>query len=143
AGVEPDPGGVPRPGLRLQDGCRSSGDHDERPVPDGERVLLPGFCDPCGSVVRRSLQLGLFAVVLLGLIGGSLAFFVAQKSVKLTVDGQLRTVGTYASTVGDVLVEEGLEPAAHDVVLPAPDQQIADGDTVLISRARPLELTVD
>jgi uncharacterized protein YabE (DUF348 family) len=93
--------------------------------------------------VRRSLQLSLFAVVLLGLVGGSLAFFLAQKSVKLTVDGQLRTVGTYASTVGDVLDEEGLEPAAHDVVLPAADQQISDGDAVVLSRARPLELTVD
>jgi uncharacterized protein YabE (DUF348 family) len=93
--------------------------------------------------VRRSIQLSLFAVVLAGLVGGSLAFFLAQKSVKLTVDGQLRTVGTYASTVGDVLDEEGLQPATHDVVLPAPDQQIADGDAVVISRARPLELTVD
>jgi resuscitation-promoting factor RpfB len=93
--------------------------------------------------VRRSLQLSLFAVVLLGLVGGSLAFFLAQKSVKLTVDGELRTVGTYASTVGDVLDEEGLEPAAHDVVLPAADQKISDGDAVILSRARPLELTVD
>jgi resuscitation-promoting factor RpfB len=93
--------------------------------------------------VRRSLQLSLFAVVLLGLVGGSLAFFVAQKSVQLTVDGELRTVGTYASTVGEVLDEEGLEPRAHDVVLPAPEQSISDGDAVVLSRARPLELTVD
>ena len=68
--------------------------------------------------MRRSLQLSLFAVVLLGLIGGTLAYFVAQKSVTLTVDGQVREVGTYAGTVGEVLDEEGLEPAAHDVVLP-------------------------
>jgi uncharacterized protein YabE (DUF348 family) len=93
--------------------------------------------------VRRSLQLTLFAVVLLGLIGGSLAFFAAQKSVQLTVDGELRTVGTYAATVGEVLDEEGLEPGAHDVLLPAAEQQISDGDAVVLSRARPLELTVD
>jgi uncharacterized protein YabE (DUF348 family) len=93
--------------------------------------------------VRRSLQLGLFAVVLLGLIGGTLAFLVAQKSVTLTVDGQVRTVGTYAATVGEVLDEEGLEPAAHDVLLPAAGQAVADGDAVILNRARPLELTVD
>ena len=58
--------------------------------------------------MRRSLQLSLFAVVLLGLVGGTLAFFVAQKSVTLTVDGQVRHVGTYADTVGEVLDEEGL-----------------------------------
>lgn len=93
--------------------------------------------------MRRSLQLSLFAVVLLGLIGGTLAFFVAQKSVTLTVDGQVRHVGTYADTVGDVLDDEGLEPAAHDVLLPAAGDAVRDGDTVVLNRARPLELTVD
>lgn len=93
--------------------------------------------------VRRSLQLSLFAVVLLGLVGGTLAYFVAQKSVTLTVDGQPRTVATYAGTVGEVLDEEGLEPAAHDVVLPGPGQSLSDGDAVVVNRARPLELTVD
>jgi resuscitation-promoting factor RpfB len=94
-------------------------------------------------LVRRSLQLSLFAVVLIGLVGGTLAYFVAQKSVTLTVDGQPRTVATYAGTVGEVLDEEGLEPAAHDVVLPGPGQALADGDAVVVNRARPLELTVD
>ena len=93
--------------------------------------------------MRRSLQLSLFAVVLIGLVGGSLAFFLAQKSVTLTVDGQVQTVGTYASTVAEMLEEEGLEPASHDVVLPAVHQEVSDGDTVILNRARPLELTVD
>jgi uncharacterized protein YabE (DUF348 family) len=93
--------------------------------------------------VRRSLQLSLFAVVLLGLIGGTLAFFVAQKSVTLTVDGQVRHVGTYADTVGDVLDDQGLEPAAHDVLLPAAGDPLRDGDTVVLNRARKLQLTVD
>jgi uncharacterized protein YabE (DUF348 family) len=93
--------------------------------------------------VRRSLQLSLFAVVLFGLIGGTMAFFLAQKSVTLTVDGQAREVGTYAGTVGEVLKEEGLEPASHDVVLPAMDQEVTDGDAVVMNRARPLQLTVD
>ena len=93
--------------------------------------------------VRRSLQLSLFAVVLLGLVGGTLAFFLAQKSVTLTVDGQVRHVGTYADTVGEVLDDEGLEPAAHDVLLPAARDAVRDGDTVVLNRARPLQLTVD
>jgi uncharacterized protein YabE (DUF348 family) len=93
--------------------------------------------------VRRSLQLSLFAVVLLGLIGGTMAFFLAQKSVTLTVDGQAREVGTYAGTVGEVLEEEGLQPASHDVVLPAADRELVDGDAVVLNRARPLQLTVD
>ncbi|MDT7656060.1 MAG: resuscitation-promoting factor RpfB [Pseudonocardiales bacterium] len=93
--------------------------------------------------MRRSFKLSLFALVLVGLVGGSFAYFVAQKSVTLTVDGQSHEVTTYASTVAEVLSDEGLRPAAHDVVLPAPDAAVGDGDTVVLNRARPLALTVD
>jgi uncharacterized protein YabE (DUF348 family) len=93
--------------------------------------------------VRRSLKLSLFALVLVGLVGGSFAYFLAQKTVTLTVDGQTREVSTYAATVGEVLSDEGLRPAAHDVVLPAADAAVGDGDTVVLNRARPLALTVD
>ena len=91
----------------------------------------------------RTLKLALFALVLTGLVGGSLAWFAAQKSLTLTVDGQAREVSTYADTVGEVLAEEGLETQAHDVVLPDPDATVGDGDTVVLNRARPLQLTVD
>jgi uncharacterized protein YabE (DUF348 family) len=93
--------------------------------------------------VRRSLQLSLFAVVLVGLVGGSLAYFAAQKAITLTIDGQAREVASYADTVGELLADEGIEPAAHDVLLPAVDQPVGDGDTVVLNRARPLELTID
>ena len=93
--------------------------------------------------MRRSLKLSLFALVLLGLVGGSFAYFVAQKAVTLTVDGQSRQVSTYAGTAGEVLPDEGLVPASHDVVLPAADEPVGDGDTIVLNRARPLALTVD
>lgn len=93
--------------------------------------------------MRRSLRLSLFALVLLGLVGGTLAFFIAQKSVVLTVDGQAQRIGTYADTVAEVLDEEGLEPASHDVLLPAAEEPVADGDTIVLTRARPLKLSVD
>jgi len=93
--------------------------------------------------VRRSLQLALFAFVLLGLVGGLLAYAMAQKSVTLLIDGQAREVGTYAATVGEVLEDEGVPADQHDVVLPAADQSLGDGDTVVLNRARPLRLTVD
>jgi uncharacterized protein YabE (DUF348 family) len=93
--------------------------------------------------VRRSLQLSLFALVLVGLVGGVLTYFLAQKSVTLTVDGQVRHVGTYAGTVGEVLDEEGLKPGAHDVLLPSAEQPVSTGDAVILNRARPLKLDVD
>ncbi|MGY1591282.1 ubiquitin-like domain-containing protein [Geodermatophilus sp. SYSU D00708] len=91
----------------------------------------------------RSLKLALFALVLLGLVGGSVAYYAAQKSLTLTVDGQAHEVSTYADTVGEVLEEEGLQTQAHDVVLPDAGATVADGDTVVVNRARPLQLTVD
>ena len=93
--------------------------------------------------MRRSLKFSLFALVLLGLVGGSAAFFLAQKTVTVTVDGQSREVSTYAATAGEVLADEGLTPASHDVVLPDPDSAVGDGDTIVLNRARPLSLTVD
>jgi resuscitation-promoting factor RpfB len=93
--------------------------------------------------VRRSLQLALFAFVLVGLVGGLVGFAAAQKSVTLLVDGQSRSVSTYAATVGEVLADEGVPAGEHDVVLPALDDGLTDGDTVVLNRARPLELTVD
>ncbi len=93
--------------------------------------------------MRRSLRFSLFALVLLGLVGGTLAFFIAEKSVVLTVDGQAQRVGTYADTVAEVLDEQGLVPAAHDVLLPAAEEPLADGDTVVLTRARPLQLSID
>lgn len=93
--------------------------------------------------MRRPLQLSLFAVVLVGLVGGLVAWFMAQKSLTLTIDGQSRTVHTYAGTVSEVLQDQGLKTASHDVVLPAPDATVSDGDTVVVNRARLLRLTVD
>ena len=93
--------------------------------------------------MRRSLRFSLFALVLLGLVGGSAAYFLAQKTVTVTVDGQSSEVRTYADTAGEVLADEGLSLASHDVVLPDPDSAVGDGDTIVLNRARPLSLTVD
>ncbi|WP_138731704.1 resuscitation-promoting factor [Modestobacter excelsi] len=93
--------------------------------------------------MRRSLKSSLFVLVLLGLVGGSAAYFLAQKTVTITVDGQAREVRTYADTAGEVLADEGLQLASHDVVLPDQDAAVGDGDTIVLNRARPLSLTVD
>jgi resuscitation-promoting factor RpfB len=93
--------------------------------------------------VPRTLKLSLFALVLLGLVGGTVAFYATQNPLTLAVDGQVREVQTYADTVGEVLEDEGLQPQAHDVVLPDAGASVSDGDTVVLNRARPLQLTVD
>ncbi len=125
------PGGVHGPGVPSE------------PAPARTCVAAPGPLTR-ERTVPRTLKLALFALVLTGLVGGSTAWFLAtQKSLTLTVDGQDRSVTTTADTVGEVLAEEGLETQAHDVVLPAADAEVVDGDTVVVNRARPLQLTVD
>jgi uncharacterized protein YabE (DUF348 family) len=89
------------------------------------------------------MKFSLFALVLLGLVGGTAAYHLAQKTVTITVDGQSSEVRTYADTAGEVLADEGLRLASRDVVLPDQDATIADGDTIVLNRARPLALTVD
>src|SRR3712207_8596260 len=92
-------------------------------------------------MIRRPPRSTLFPYTTL--FRSSAAYVLAQKSVTRTVDGQAHQVRTYAGTVGDVLEEEGLETQSHDVVLPDPAAGVADGDTVVLNRARPLTLTVD
>ena len=93
--------------------------------------------------MRRSFKLPLSGLVLAGLLGGSFAYVAAEKSLTVTVDGESRSVDTYASTVADVLADAGLVPASQDVVLPGPDAEVEDGDAIVLNRARPLQLTVD
>jgi hypothetical protein len=68
--------------------------------------------------VRHPLRLGLFALVLFGLVAGSVAWLSMDKSVTLTVDGEARAVKTYASTVGGVLDDQNITVGQHDTLAP-------------------------
>src|SRR3569833_2593685 len=83
----------------------SSGAHDDgRHLRAGVRRLLPSF--PCpgpvarGCVVRRSLKLSLIALVLLGLVGGSAAYFFAQKTGARAGGGRAAGGGAGAAAAG-------------------------------------------
>lgn len=95
--------------------------------------------------LRRVLpSLLLRAAVVLGLVVGTTAFVTHDKTVTITVDGQSRQVRTFAGTVGDVLVGEGIPvDLAHDLVTPMPDDGLRDGETVVVRYGRPVLLTVD
>ena len=93
--------------------------------------------------VRHPLRIGLFALVLFGLVAGSVAWLSMDKSVTLTVDGQARSVKTYASTVGGVLDDQNLTVGQHDTLAPARDTRISDGAEIVLRRGRLLTLTVD
>lgn len=77
------------------------------------------------------------------LAGGTGAGAVGDKTVRLSVDGRSRTVRTSAADVAGVLRQQRLDPGPHDLVAPAPDRPLHDGDAVAVRYGRPLALTLD
>jgi len=80
---------------------------------------------------------------LMALLGTTAAWSVTGKSVQLTVDGSPRVVETRGDTVADVLAEAGLSAGEHDLLAPAADRPVADGDHVVLRHGRELRLVVD
>lgn len=99
-----------------------------------------------GTVVKRWKQTFLkstIAAILVTLIGGGAAAIALNKSVTVEVDGQSHQVSTYASTVGELLDDEGLKVSEHDSLSPSPQASIGDGGKIVLQRGRQLHLTID
>ncbi len=93
--------------------------------------------------MRRGIRFGIYAVVLAGLIAGTVAWTMIDKTVTLRVDGQDRTLSTVARTVAGALDDAGIDIDEHDIVAPAADTAIADGSLIVVRQGRLLNLTVD
>ena len=99
---------------------------------------------PSRSALRSLPALVLQAVLVLGLVAGTTAFVARDKHVTVSVDGQSRTVRTFAGTVGDLLESQDLAvDLEHDMVSPSPSQRLTDGESVVVRYGRPVLLTVD
>ncbi|MFE2553918.1 ubiquitin-like domain-containing protein, partial [Streptomyces sp. NPDC059355] len=83
------------------------------------------------------------ALVVAFLAGGTTAFVAADKSVRLTVDGEPRTLHTFADDVDELLAAEGLGVGPHDLVAPARTEALDDGDEIVVRHGRPLRLILD
>jgi len=64
-------------------------------------------------------------------------------SVTLIVDGKIRKVSSFAGSVGGLLDSQGIRVGSRDLVAPAADQPLRNGDRIVVRYARPLDLTVD
>ncbi|MEU9179650.1 ubiquitin-like domain-containing protein [Streptomyces sp. NPDC048550] len=83
------------------------------------------------------------ALVVAFLAGGTTAFVAADKSVRLTVDGEPRTLHTFAGDVDELLAAEGVGVGPHDLVAPARTEALDDGDEIVVRYGRPVRLTLD
>lgn len=93
--------------------------------------------------MQRGIKLGLYGLVLAGVIGGTVGWAGEGKSVALEIDGQTRTVHTTASDVSGVLKSAHVSVGAHDIVAPDESAHIRNGGKIVIDRGHLLHLTVD
>ncbi len=63
----------------------------------------------------------------------------AHKSVEIDIDGEIQSIGTFASSVSDALENVGFEPAPHDVVTPHPVDKLEDGANIVVRTAHQVE----
>ena len=85
----------------------------------------------------------LYSVVIAALGGGAVAYAGFDKTVQVSVDGETRTVHTFARTVGGVLDKVGVQTGVHDLVEPSVSARVADGGQVRVVHGRPLRLVLD
>lgn len=91
----------------------------------------------------RSVKYGLYAAVLAGVVGGTVAWHSVDKTVALTVDGQVANVHTTADHVGEVLQGAGYLVGPHDIVAPSTNAVVRDGSRIVLQRGRLLHLDVN
>jgi len=128
--------------IALLERPRPELEHRPRPEPED----LPQQEEPSlqrKHAVRHPLRIGLFALVLVGLVAGSVAWLSMDKSVTLSVDGDARAVKTYASTVGGVLDDQHITVSQHDTLAPGRNTRISDGAEIVLRRGRLITLIVD
>lgn len=94
--------------------------------------------------MRRSRLAGLaLPLVLLVVVGTAGAFFLLGKNVILVVDRAPRHVDTFAGTVGDLLLEQGLTIGEHDEVTPDPSASLDDGMQIEVLLAKQITLSLN
>jgi uncharacterized protein YabE (DUF348 family) len=92
-----------------------------------------------GRVGRIAAQ----AAVLTAVVGGTIAYSHAGKTVFLSVDGTSREISVDAGTVRALLAAENLKVTDRDLVAPGQSTVLSGGDHVVVRFARELVVTVD
>ena len=79
------------------------------------------------------------------LVAGTAATAIgtSYRHVTVEVDGVTHDVSGFFTTAGDALETAGVSVGAHDLIAPASDQSVANGDTVVVRTATEYNVTVD
>jgi resuscitation-promoting factor RpfB len=93
--------------------------------------------------LRKIIPAVIAGATALAVGGGTFAYASLNKELTLTVDGSPRQVRTMAGTVGELLEDQDIAVAEHDVVAPGRDAQLTDGSVVAVHFGRQLKVTID
>ncbi|MDQ1293816.1 MAG: ubiquitin-like protein [Actinomycetota bacterium] len=91
----------------------------------------------------RTARVAAQAAVLSVIVGGTVAYADIDKTIILTVDGRSNEIRNSADTVGSLLTSRKITVGDHDLVAPAADSELSDGDEVVVRFGRPLSVTTD
>ncbi len=126
--------------------CRAAGPDDRDPPTERWATVAPAPPErpapsrPGPSRGHRAVARAVVLTVLAALVAGGATAVAADKVVAVSVDGRERVVHTFADDVGGALASAGIVATAQDRLEPAPTTALADGDHVILRRARPLTL---
>jgi resuscitation-promoting factor RpfB len=94
--------------------------------------------------LHRNAKLGLYGLVLAGLLGGSASWATQSgKIVDLRIDGQDRRVHTSAADVRGVLDAAHVAVGQHDLIAPDLGSKVANGAAIVVRRGHLLHLMVN
>ncbi|MCK0118105.1 ubiquitin-like domain-containing protein [Isoptericola sp. S6320L] len=92
---------------------------------------------------RRALIAGATAGTLVLGVGSAVAVSQAHKTVTLDVDGETRTVGTFAGDVDGLLAAEGVTVGDRDLVAPAADSPLSSDAEVVVRTGKEVDVAID
>ena len=93
--------------------------------------------------MRKSIIAAVGATAVFAVVGGSVAYASKSKTVSLSIDGQVEKVHTFGSTVADALKSKKIQVGERDLVAPAPDTKLQDGQEIAVQYARQLIVNAD
>ena len=90
------------------------------------------------TIVRAAV-----AATLVVLTSGGATAVALDKTVTISVDGEARSLHTFAATVGGALRSADLDVGEHDTLAPTADTDIDDGSQIVLRRGRLLTIRLD
>lgn len=98
---------------------------------------------PMDILRNRAVQIAAQSVVIGGLVVGTGAFVVLNKSVTVTVDGEAQEVRTFGTSVDEVIAAQELDLSERDQVLPGRGASVDRGMDIVVNTTKTVDVTVD